>query len=51
MFGCDGGSTLGAYEYVYRAGGIESATDYPYTSYWGNTGKCDVNDTDFMVSR
>jgi len=32
--GCDGGATDTAYWYVYRAGGIEKESTYPYTSYY-----------------
>ena len=39
-YGCDGGNTETAYLYVKEAGGIASATDYPYTSYWDVTGTC-----------
>jgi len=38
--GCNGGNTESAYEYVHKAGGIETATDYPYTSGGGRTGIC-----------
>ena len=34
-FGCGGGYTSSAYNYVYNAGGIEQDSDYPYTSYIG----------------
>jgi hypothetical protein len=50
MDGCDGGTTLSAYDYVNTAGGIESASDYPYTSYWGDTGKCKSSSADFLVN-
>ena len=34
-FGCGGGYTASAYNYVYNVGGIERNSDYPYTSYIG----------------
>jgi cathepsin F len=33
--GCNGGATQNAYNYVIRAGGQESAADYPYTAVGG----------------
>ena len=41
-YGCDGGWTEHAYNYVKNAGGLETNTDYPYTTalYNGNTGTC-----------
>jgi C1A family cysteine protease len=38
--GCNGGWTEHAYNYVQKAGGIETNSDYPYTSYQGVTGSC-----------
>jgi len=39
-YGCDGGWTENAYNYVKKAGGLEKESDYPYTSYQGVTGTC-----------
>jgi C1A family cysteine protease len=41
-YGCNGGWTENAYNYVKKAGGIEQNSDYPYTSYNGVTGTCSV---------
>jgi C1A family cysteine protease len=41
-YGCDGGWTLYAYNYVKSAGGLTSDSAYPYTSYWDVTGSCIV---------
>merc|ERR1712176_1311849 len=39
--GCDGGNTETAYKYVTKAGGIDTAADYPDKSHTtGRTGKC-----------
>lgn len=38
--GCNGGDTLTAYQYVKKAGGIETEKDYPYTS--GNSGRTGI---------
>jgi len=39
--GCDGGDTVTAYHYVKKAGGIDTASDYPDKSHTtGRTGKC-----------
>lgn len=39
--GCNGGWPAQGYEYVEKAGGIDTASDYPDTSYeTGNTGNC-----------
>merc|ERR1712232_878785 len=39
--GCDGGNTETAYAYVKKAGGLDTAKDYPDKSHVsGNTGKC-----------
>jgi len=42
-YGCDGGWTENAYDYVKKAGGIETEASYPYSSYQGTTGTCKAN--------
>ncbi|RYG63302.1 hypothetical protein EON64_16200, partial [archaeon] len=42
LFFSDGGWTEVAYSYVKKAGGIVQDRDYPYTSYLGTTGTCQV---------
>eukprot|EP00621_Florenciella_sp_RCC1693_P016160 CAMPEP_0182553138 /NCGR_PEP_ID=MMETSP1323-20130603/49330_1 /TAXON_ID=236787 /ORGANISM="Florenciella parvula, Strain RCC1693" /LENGTH=556 /DNA_ID=CAMNT_0024764851 /DNA_START=37 /DNA_END=1708 /DNA_ORIENTATION=+ len=39
-YGCNGGWTENAYDYVQSAGGMCSESDYPYTSGSGTTGTC-----------
>jgi cathepsin F/cysteine peptidase B len=41
--GCGGGWPHNAYDYVHKAGGIETSADYPYTSGGGSTGVCKFN--------
>jgi len=41
--GCGGGWTEVAYLYVKNAGGIVQESSYPYTSYYGVTGQCQVD--------
>jgi hypothetical protein len=48
--GCDGGNTATAFDYVINAGGIESDSQYPYTSYYDVTGTCNANSADFIVT-
>jgi len=48
--GCDGGDTETAYEYIAKVGGMESDTEYPYTSYWGTTGTCSASASDYSVT-
>ena len=47
--GCNGGWTEHAYNYVTRAGGIETNAAYPYTSYQGVTGSCKSSSSQFVV--
>lgn len=49
-FGCNGGDTLSAYQYVEQAGGLEPESEYPYTS--GTTerdGRCKAEPSEFAV--
>jgi len=48
-YGCNGGWTENAYNYVKKAGGIETESVYPYTSYQGVTGKCNANSAKYVV--
>ena len=41
-YGCEGGWTYVAYEYIEKAGGYETFQDYPYTA---RDGKCDFDKT------
>jgi len=41
--GCNGGDTITAYEYVESVNGLESDSNYPYTSGGGNNGNCEAN--------
>jgi C1A family cysteine protease len=47
--GCNGGWTERAYNYVKKAGGIETESDYPYTSYKGTTGTCKESSSKFVI--
>ena len=49
-YGCDGGSTESAYYYIYEAGGLLSAKDYPYSSYNDVTGLCSLPSRRFAVT-
>jgi len=42
-YGCDGGWTEKAYNYVKSVKGLVTDHEYPYTSYQGTTGSCKVN--------
>lgn len=48
-YGCNGGWTENAYNYVKKAGGIETNADYPYSSYQGTTGQCKANSSKYVV--
>jgi len=48
--GCNGGWTEHAYKYVTKAGGIETESDYPYTSYAGKTGTCSAQASKNVIS-
>jgi len=48
-YGCDGGWTENAFDYVHRTGGIETDQDYPYTSSSGVTGKCHSESNKYKV--
>jgi C1A family cysteine protease len=39
-YGCNGGNTETAYAYVEKAEGLLTLREYPYTSYYGDTGDC-----------
>ena len=43
--GCAGGAEELAFDYIAKGGGITEEWMYPYTSYFGNTGTCFVNQT------
>jgi len=48
--GCDGGGMVLAYYYVEKNGGIQLNSEYPYTSYYGDTGLCSSDSSDFVVT-
>lgn len=48
--GCAGGNTETAYEYIARAGGLMSDEDYPYRSYYTDTGACRFDGAKALVT-
>jgi len=48
--GCSGGSTEAAYLYMAYVGGVVPDSDYPYTSFYGNTGDCLTTVTDYQMT-
>jgi len=49
-YGCNGGWTEHAFNYVKKAGGIETEADYPYTSYSGTTGTCHYTQSKSVIT-
>jgi len=46
-YGCEGGDTTTAYEYVIKTGGMESENSYPYV---GENGVCNFNTTEVVAT-
>ena len=51
-FGCQGGNTETAYMYIAYVGGLVSAADYPYTSFYGdaNPDDCEFVPKEYKVT-
>jgi len=49
-YGCSGGWTEHAYDYVKKAGGLETEANYPYSSYSGTTGTCSSSSSKFVIT-
>jgi len=49
-YGCSGGYPVYAYYYVYKTGGVELNSTYPYTSYYDDDGTCTTSSDDYVVS-
>jgi len=47
--GCQGGWTEAAYNYVKKAGGIQTESTYPYSSTQGTSGSCKANKNNFVI--
>jgi C1A family cysteine protease len=48
-YGCDGGWTEHAYNYVKSVKGLETESNYPYTSYNGATGSCHADSSKEII--
>ena len=48
-YGCSGGYSYTALDYIMKVGGIEQESDYPYSSYYGETGICTADQSKFVV--
>ena len=48
--GCSGGNTETAYAYINYVGGVGLDINYPYTSYWQETGNCHNGLDDYKVT-
>lgn len=48
-YGCNGGWSESAYNYVKKTGGLETDADYPYTSYQGVTGTCKSDPSKYKI--
>jgi cysteine peptidase B len=49
-YGCQGGWTYSAYEYVEQAGGIDSYNSYPYTAGGGDSGSCEFSQSNVVAT-
>jgi len=49
-YGCSGGWTYAAYEYVMSQGGIDSYSSYPYTAGGGNSGNCQFSQSSVVTT-
>ena len=49
-YGCNGGNTESAYEYIQQTGGLETNSAYPYTSYFDSDGTCKSADKKYRVT-
>lgn len=49
-FGCDGGNTETAYDYVNTVGGLSLEKHYEYSSYEGYSGSCAARESKFVIT-